>query len=708
MSIWSSARLRRSRHRFRARTCWRSLAIVCAAGIAGPTGAAAAASAVPIEVQASPGQVAAAADALGASGLRVQRQEGRALQVVASPDRAPAIASLPGVAAAAPAGGSHADGEVTSQGINRTGATALRRLGRDGEGLVIAILDRGFGRRVARFQAADELPPAARLETRSFDVSNGLAGRNAYGNATNHGELVAQTVYDYAPRARYLFVNYDTRLDFLASVRWLTRRRPDIIVHSNSFIDGRFDGRGQEAAAVDAAAAAGILWFNSAGNYAQLHWTGSWTDADGNGEHEWPREDGLTVFRQAGQPLTYALSWTSAPGAPPTDVDIILEGLTATGWREVAASRARQSEGARDTELILGYRPPAQNFLRLRAVLVSGPPPAGPITLYTREISLSLIGGGSEGSQPSPGDAAGAISVGAVDWRGDIIKGYSAHGPTDDGRPKPDLVAPTNTAVAGPSGPRSVGGTSNAAPNAAGAAALLLAALRRQGLDPTPLDIRDLLRSMAFDLGAPGPDNVFGAGRVRVAVAPPRFVRLRPRPLSAIGDRAVLRFAVVKRVPLVRWGLSVDGEPVGGRRKPTRTAIGIDTRRLDDGWHTFTLSARDWAGNVAKRNWALRVDNTRPRVVVRRVVVGGRKGSRRVALRMSVRDVGATGRLAVRIVVRRGSRTVRVRRVRLGPGRLRSVSLGLLPAGRYRIDATVTDAAGNRATARRVALLTER
>ncbi len=650
----------------------------------------------PLLVQAEPGAVGEAVDELGASALRVQRRDGRALQVVASPERAAAIRRLDGVASATPAPPSFADGEITTQGFNRTGASGLGALGREGQGLVIAILDRGFGRNVDRFQAKGELPPDSRLETRTFDSTRGLAGVNAYGNATNHGELVAQTVYDYAPRARYLFVNYDTRLDFLAATAWLTRRRPDIVVHSNSFIDGRFDGRGREAAAVNAAAAAGVLWFNSAGNYAQRHWSGPWTDADGNGDHEWPREGGLTVYRAAGQPLTYALSWRSPPGGPRTDIDLVLERLTPGNvWQQVASSRASQTQGAVETELILGYRPKTQNFFRLRAVLADGPPPQGPMTLFSREIDLRLIGGGPDSSQPSPGDAEGAISVGAVDWRGDILKDYSSRGPTDDGRSKPDLVAPTNTAVAGLTGRRSVGGTSNAAPNAAGAAALLLVALRRQGVDPTPAGMRSLLTSTALDLGAAGPDPLFGAGRVRVVTAPPRVLAPRPRPRSAVGGRTVVQFRHGGRTPLVRWRLSVDDEVVPGRRRTSLTKAGLDTRRLKDGWHLVRVEAEDWAGNETTREWPIRVDNTRPRLSLRGTRVSGGGARRAVALRLSAADRGATGRLTVTVRVQNGRRTVRTTRFRLRQRKVATNPVGRLAPGRYTLRVTLTDAAGN-------------
>ena len=457
--------------------------VALAAGAAAPE-----ASARPraISVQAERGEVATAVAALGRGGLKVQRRRGAQLQVVADPARARALSRLPGVAGARVASAAFADAAAVSQGVERSGADVLGRVASGGDGVVIAVLDLGFGQNLATQQARGELPPAGRLETLSFDAAGGLAGSNAYGNRTNHGELVAQTVFDYAPQARYLLVNYHTESDFLAAVDTLIARRVDIVVHSNSFIEGPFDGTSPSARAVNRAAAAGILWFNSAGNYAQLSWGGEWDDADGDGDLDWPNGDGWTFPRAAGLPITFALSWTSPPGGPATDIDLVLERQDASGaWIPVMGSSDRQSAGAPPSERITGYSPPADGTFRLRAVLQSGPPPVGPLTLFSREIGLGDIGGTAVSSLPTPGDAAGAVSVGAVNWRGDGFKAYSSQGPTDDGRVKPDVVAPTDTRLMGPNGLRSVGGTSIAAPNAAGAAAVLLAAERRAGRFPS-------------------------------------------------------------------------------------------------------------------------------------------------------------------------------------------------------------------------------
>jgi len=67
-------------------------------------------------------------------------------------------------------------------------------------------------------------------------------------------------------------------------------------------------------------------------------------------------------------------------------------------------------------------------------------------------------------------------------------------------------------------------GTSMAAPHVSGTAALVIAS-GVIGPDPTPAAIETRLKATARDLGAPGPDNRYGAGLVDAAAA-----TLRPAP----------------------------------------------------------------------------------------------------------------------------------------------------------------------------------
>lgn len=660
-------------------------------------------------VRADPGAADLAASSLRRAGHRIYRRSSDQLQVAAAPGEWERISHLPGVA--------HVEGaplvfpdatpeqatrkRLRSQGILRSGATAFLDRSGKGAGMTIAVLDLGFGRSIERFQASGELPPASRLTMRSFDPVGGLAGANAYGNATNHGELVAQTVYDYAPNARYIFANYRTQLDYEAAVAWLISQRPDIIVHSNSILEGPFDGTGPYAQKANEAAAAGILWFNSAGNYAQRHWEGPFSDPDGDGAHNWPHSGGWIFFRPRGRPISFAVSWNSPPGAT-TDLDMALEVLEpGNTWRPVAESRRPQAAGAPNSERITGYTGSEQAFYRLRVWRASGPAPVGNLTLFSREIPTSPIGGSSVSSQPTPGDATGAISVGAVDWRGDALKDYSSNGPTDDGRLKPDLVASTNTRVAGPRGPRAVGGTSNAAPNAAGAAAVLLGRFRARGLSPTAADIRALLMRDAIDLGDPGDDNLYGAGRVRIETALPRIARITPKPRSDVSGVVKLSFRLIDASPVAGWRLLRDGKPVGRERKSTtKTSVRLDTRRLEDGWHVIGIAARDWPGNVREREWPIRVDNTPPTMSITRLVQRRRGSRTQLSAVVRARDKVTKRTMRVRFEVKRGGRTV-LSATRPAPKGTKPVRVGALGPGRYTLVATAIDRAGNERSAQR-------
>ncbi len=107
-----------------------------------------------------------------------------------------------------------------------------------------------------------------------------------------------------------------------------------------------------------------------------------------------------------------------------------------------------------------------------------------------------------------PGDAPGVVALGAVDATGKKWW-YSACGP-NSASPKPDLVA----TIPFPSlwRPRPFSGTSCAAPQAAGLAALLWS----RHPNWTAAQIREELRRSARDLHTPGHDCQTGYGLLRL------------------------------------------------------------------------------------------------------------------------------------------------------------------------------------------------
>ncbi len=134
-----------------------------------------------------------------------------------------------------------------------------------------------------------------------------------------------------------------------------------------------------------------------------------------------------------------------------------------------------------------------------------------------------------------PATAKNVIAVGAIHSDDNSMTAFSGWGPTDDGRLKPELVAPGDE-VGGdggitstvPDGPYDVlVGTSMAAPAVSGATALLIEDYRRLYRDQTPLPalVKGLLVHTAEDLNdatdwfQPGPDYASGYGRARARAA---------------------------------------------------------------------------------------------------------------------------------------------------------------------------------------------
>ena len=126
------------------------------------------------------------------------------------------------------------------------------------------------------------------------------------------------------------------------------------------------------------------------------------------------------------------------------------------------------------------------------------------------------------GTVRAPGSFGNTFAVGAVN-SGDVVADFSSRGPsplTDN--IKPDISAPGVNVLSSIPGSSygAFSGTSMATPHVTGLGALLLSA------DPT-LDIATIervIRATAVDLGEPGPDMDYGAGRIDALKAVERIV----------------------------------------------------------------------------------------------------------------------------------------------------------------------------------------
>ena len=327
----------------------------------------------------------------------------------------------------------------------------------------------------------------------SFDHTSGkpdITGISNDDQPTGHGANVAQVVWDIAPGARYTLVNYHTQLELSQAVDWLVngpdgKPRVDIVVHSNSFLEGpvRRHGRGRQGGR--SRARRGHLLGELRGQLCAA-------PLGGRRRRRRPRRLGR---HRAVRPR---LPVVPADGGDRHGGDALLECLHAErrerrghdgalrdrrhGHRPGVARRVRPGSGRRVASgRLVGYLPAVAGTYGLR------------VQQSTANVvcDLEIFGGGVELGQeatlassiPTPGDARGSFTVGARDWQGDAPAAYSSQGPTQDGRLKPDVVAPASTAIW--PGIAMVG-TSASAPHAAGAAALLMQHDRAAGQPSDP------------------------------------------------------------------------------------------------------------------------------------------------------------------------------------------------------------------------------
>jgi len=635
-----------------------------------------------LTVAVASGHSAGVSRALARIGAPVTARAGSLLQVRDAPGLADRVQRLPGVRGVGPAEVPVPD-QVISQGVERIGADALQSHGLTGAGIRIAIVDLGFGPSW-RSLLGKELPPLTQIDaTMSFDHTSGKPDIEGLSNAdepTGHGANVAQVVWDVAPGARYTFVNYHTQLELSQAVDWLVngpdgKPRVDIVVHSNSFLDGPFDGTGVAAQAVNRAHDAGIFWANSAGNYARRHWEGVAGDAD---------KDGWADIGPSGRGyLSFPLTANVGMGAT------LFWNRCTKGGAAVSASSASYQLDITDTApsspvvYVQGQKDASQ------PASVAGwlPTASGTYGLRVQQLTtgvvcnLEIFGGGVElgdeatveSSVPTPGDARGSFTVGARDWQGDAAADYSSEGPTEDGRLKPDVVAPASTAVW--PGIAMVG-TSASAPHAAGAAALLMQRDRAAGQPSDPDTIARELVSSALDIAPPGPDEVTGAGRVRLDLDPPAWVSTTPSAGQPVGDTARFDIAVDDAGTLEASGVSIDG--VVAAEVPGALHLRLDTRALAAGAHTALFWARDMAGNRSEQAVTFVRDGTPPTVALSadggalHVTVSDAE-SRTGTLNVQIDDVsgGLHVQRTLPLTFAAGTATARIAAPALARGRLR-------------------------------------
>jgi len=227
---------------------------------------------------------------------------------------------------------------------------------------------------------------------------------------------------------------------------------------------------------------------------------------------------------------------------------------TGNGWKNIAATTPYEYF------LAVGY-PDDGSSIRAQSVNTIAENGVIPVISAGNagEYGLYTIG--------TPGSAKDAITVGAIDQQMDYIASYSSRGPVGFGANltiKPDIVAPgsrVESASGSSTGYVTMSGTSMAAPHVTGTVALMLQA---NGTLSTK-DVKRILQQTAVELGDAGPDNTYGAGRIRAYAA---VANVTPLPAGAGQNYLFAGFAktsnMVSGTPVVLSAISWNKTPIDG------------------------------------------------------------------------------------------------------------------------------------------------
>jgi Subtilase family len=369
-----------------------------------------------------------------------------------------------------------------SQLLSMLRADAWHRAGVRGRGVKVAVLDTGF-RGYAESQGS-VLPRG--IQAKSFRFDGNMEARKS-----QHGVLCGEIVHAIAPDAELIFVDWqpDVAESFVAAIAWAKRAGAKIITCSvvmPAWSDG--EGGGPTHHAVNELIGDDLLCVACAGNLAKRHWSGRF-NPDAAGWHRWPNgsiDNEVTPWGDEAVSLELSVPRGSF------EVFAFDEGGKQIG-------RSTMSANSCGTAVRFAPRYKAKYSVRVRST-------SGGL-FHISALGSWLVQYRERGSIMFPGDGAEWLTVGA--WENGHRADYSSCGPNSLMQ-KPDLVAPVP--FASRERPQPFSGTSAAAPQAAGLAALYWARYP----NATVSDMKAAMRSAAEDVATPGVDDESGWGLLRL------------------------------------------------------------------------------------------------------------------------------------------------------------------------------------------------
>ena len=554
------------------------------------------------------GDAVGLADRVRLAGGRVEIEQGHLVQARVPASEIGALRADPGVVRMRPPA-EFVPAAIIGEGVGATNASEWQPHGLVGTGVKVAVVDGGFAG-LAEKQAAGEIPNLA-------GTADFCGGK--FNGPDNHGTAVAEIVAEQAPGASMYLVCIDTDASLAQAEAYAKANGITIVNMSGGFLNTwRGDGNGPAGTPdgiVADARANGILWVNAAGNEAMSHWGGTFVSTDGDRFHDFvPGDEVNTVLVPPGNVVCGSLRWDEWPTAS-DDFDL---GLYDSAARQfVAVSEANQSRGGLPpTEEACARNTSGSTREAGFAIFRYSGSGTPAFDLFVTGDPYALVPQYSTASRSitDPAASTNVLTAGADCWQTSGLEPYSSQGPTIDNRMKPDLVAPDSVSSAtygafttcGRSG---FSGTSASSPYAAGSAAVL----KQRYPTMQAADLQKWLVSKASDLGTPGADNQYGAGKLTLPTLPQAAVKaIAAR--GSFGRTVRLRFRLTgvqwqlrEHVHVFRGSAQVSTFVLPFRLAPngsTQSVTWKAPRAVSNSAFRFCTEAWDKAGHASKRSCA--------------------------------------------------------------------------------------------------------
>jgi hypothetical protein len=360
---------------------------------------------------------------------------------------------------------------------------ALHEAGVTGESVRVGVLD------VTGYELTREEFEGHIADTGRFgDDAPAVNGGNV------HGTAAASTVARIAPDSDIYLATFATPDGYEAALEWMVDEDVDVVVTPVAQLGTLGDGESRLAQATTAAVENGTAVVAPAGNIARGHWRGEYRATD-RGRHAF---DGRPLNELEGDAERAEIRLVWEAGVE-EDYTVELHRIEGTETERIAQS-VRAGTGTVPSERLTAVLGDGRY-----AIAIDGPPESTGTRLRIASPTHAFERAHPTRSVVAPATAPGAISVGAIDPATGEVEPFSSRGPTADGRPGVDVVAPDGQIVPGTT--VEFTGTSASAAFVGGVAALAIDAA--PGLSP-----RELTRALEDGAAGSGYSAARGHGRV--------------------------------------------------------------------------------------------------------------------------------------------------------------------------------------------------